>query len=170
MKTVRIAMLWLLAVSMVAGLYAQRPVPDLQDLVGARARDGERLLGERGYKWVHTEKSEESANSFWRDNRDGRCIWVTTTDGRYESIVYSPDLACQRGESETDSDTDQGSGRKDEFPTVCGVAIEGKIHPYRCKAVDIYRGSKKAKTDQVIRGSCVVLVMFPHRSPNALSQ
>lgn len=147
MKSIRVVILWLLAVAVVGGAFAQRPVPELQDLVGARARDGEREMEERGYKWVHTEKLEDSAEGFWRDNRDGRCIFVTTREGRYEAIVYTPNLACERGESDSASESEESSAGHDEFATVCGVAFEGKIHPYKCKAVDIYKGSKKAKTE-----------------------
>ena len=148
----RVVFASMMALLVAATLFAQEPVPHLQDLVGARGGDGERLMGERGYTWVRTDKSGGDAYSYWRDNRSGRCVSVRTSQGRYAAIVRTPDSECQ---------TEQGgsaesSGRRDEFPTVCGVAFEGKVHPYRCKAVDIYEGDEKIKTelhfpDQVIR-------------------
>lgn len=144
MKMARVTVLWLLGTSVVTGLFAQKPVSHLQDLVGAKGRDGERQMEERGYTWVHTEKSEDSAYSYWRDNRDGRCVSIETKDGRYAEIVYMPELACQRGES---SETEEEYDRQDEFETVCGVALEGKIHRQRCRVIDYYRGEKKWRTD-----------------------
>ena len=148
----RVVFASMMMVLLVSALFAQQPVPHLQDLVGARGGDGERLMGERGYTWVRTDKSGGDAYSYWRDNRSGRCVSGRRSQGRYAAVVDSPDSDCRgvRGGSAG------GSERRDEFPTVCGVAFEGKVHPYRCKAVDIYEGGKKIKTevhfpDQVIR-------------------
>lgn len=148
----RVVFASMMMVLLVTALAAQQPVPHLQDLVGARGGDGERLMGERGYTWVRTDKSGGDAYSYWRDNRSGRCVSVRTSEGRYAAIVHSPDSDCQKEQGSSAG----SSERRDEFPTVCGVAFEGKVHPYRCKAVDIYEGDKKTKTevhfpDQVIR-------------------
>ena len=151
MRTTRVALTWIFTVLVVSTLFAQERVPNLQDLVGARGGDGERLMGERGYTWVRTDKSDDAAYGYWRDNRSGRCVSVRTSEGRYASIVYTPKADCQGGHGGS-----AGSGeRRDEFPTVCGVAVGGKIHANRCKVVDIYEGDKKTKTevhfpDQVI--------------------
>ncbi len=144
MRAARVVSTWIFGLMIVTGgLFAQESVPHLQDLVGARGGDGERLMGERGYTWVRTDKSGGDAYSYWRDNRSGRCVSVRTSDGRYASIVYTPDFDCRNGQ-----DASAGSDeRQDEFATVCGVAFEGKIHRHRCKVVDFYQGDKKTKTE-----------------------
>ncbi len=42
---------------------AQDPAPSVQDLVGARGSSGEMELERRGYQFVKTEKSSDSAYS-----------------------------------------------------------------------------------------------------------
>ena len=148
----RIACMLIVGMWVVTGLFAQETVPHLQDLVGARGGDGERIMGERGYTWVRTDKSGGNAYSYWRDTREGRCVSVRTTEGRYASIVYTPESDCQQ----VLGNSAETAERKDEFATVCGVAFGGKINSYRCKVVDFYDGDKKIKTevrfpDQVMR-------------------
>jgi len=133
---------------------AQEPATGLQDLVGAKGRDGEYQLQQRGYTFIRTEKSDDSAYSFWQETENGQCVIVRTTDGRYASIVYAPPSDCQGGGST--SQGGEGYDRKDEFQTVCGVIVNGQTYRYKCKAVDFYRGSERFKTalhypDQNIR-------------------
>ncbi len=82
---------------------AQDTPPALEDLVGARASSGERLLEERGYRWVRTVKEGGSAYSFWQEYENGQCITVRTHNGRYASIVYSPAFDCQQKNGTADS-------------------------------------------------------------------
>ena len=70
--------------------------PYTQDLVGARGRDGESSLEQRGFVWVKTEKSDTDSYSFWQHRQSGQCITVRTSDGRYASIVNSPAFDCQK--------------------------------------------------------------------------
>ena len=152
MRTGRVAGMLIVGMLAVTGLFAQEPVPHLQDLVGVKGSSGERSLEERGYTWVRTDKSDGDAYSYWRSNQHGRCVSVRTSQGRYESIIYTPRIDCE----DDQSGSVETSERRDEFATVCGVAFGGKIHPYRCKVVDIYKGDKKFKTevhfpDQVMR-------------------
>ncbi len=70
--------------------------PYTQDLVGAKGRDAEFSLKERGFVWIKTEKSDTDAYSYWRHSQSGQCISVRTTDGRYAAIVETPDYDCQR--------------------------------------------------------------------------
>ena len=138
-----------------AGVSAQDPAPSLQDLVGARGGDGEYQLEQRGYTFLRTEKSGDSAYSYWRENENGQCIVVRTTEGRYASIVFAPAFDCQGGGSDA-SQSGEGYDRKDEFQTVCGVIVNGQTYRYKCKAVDFYRGSENLKTalhypDQTVR-------------------
>jgi hypothetical protein len=86
----------------------------------------------RGYTHVRTEKSDDSAYSFWKDNRSGQCVQVRTTDGRYASIVSTPDFDCS---------DEAGGGQatieaEDKYDTLCGSAVDGKITRYRCQAIE----------------------------------
>ena len=73
----------------------QGSVSSLEDLIGARGRSGEEQMEQRGYTWVRTDKSGGSAYSYWREQRSGQCVSVRTTEGRYASIVYTPDFDCR---------------------------------------------------------------------------
>lgn len=129
-----------IALAATTALYAQHPVPYLQDLIGASGRDGEAQMQHRGYTHVRTEKSDDSAYSFWTDNRSGHCVQVRTTDGRYASIVHTPDTDCGDGDQATIE-------QEDTFETLCGSAVDGKITRYRCKASDrLLSNGKKITT------------------------
>jgi len=124
---------------------AGESVPALQDLVGARGGDGEAAMRSRGYTWVGTDKSGADAYSYWRENENGQCVTVRTSNGRYASIAYATDFDCKHA---------AGAGgaagtaeRRDEFGTVCGVIVSGQTHRYRCTAVDVYSGSNKVRTE-----------------------
>ena len=123
---------------------AGTPVPALQDLVGARGSSGEQALQQRGYTAVGGEKSGSDSYTYWRENENGQCVVVRTSDGRYASIAYATDLDCKQA---------SGSGggaaaaeRRDEFATVCGVITGGQTYRYRCTATDVYSGGQKSKT------------------------
>ena len=70
--------------------------PYVQDLVGARGRDGEGRLQERGFFWIKTEKSDRSSYTYWKHNKSGQCISVRTTDGRYAFLVKTPPFDCEK--------------------------------------------------------------------------
>ncbi len=69
---------------------------DVQDLVGARGRDGEGRLNDRGFDWVTTKKSGGSSYSFWKNRQSGQCISVRTADGRYAAIVNTASSICEK--------------------------------------------------------------------------
>jgi hypothetical protein len=78
---------------------AQDPAPGLQNLVGARGRDGEQVLQQRGYEFRWADNSnDDSVYSYWTNYSTGQCISVRTTDGRYASIVTSPASDCDQGD------------------------------------------------------------------------
>jgi hypothetical protein len=144
MRSLRIAAVCGTLILVAGGVLAQDTVPSLQDLIGARGRDGEYQLQQRGYSFVRTEKSGNDSYSYWRENENGQCVVVRTSEGRYASIVYSPFPGCQVGGS-------AGGGgdtydREDKFDTTCGVIVDGQSHEYHCKAVDFYSGGQKVKT------------------------
>lgn len=144
----------LTAVLIAAPALGQDPAPSLQDLVGVKGAAGESALEERGYTWIRTEKSGGDAYSYWRENENGQCVGVRTSDGRYASIVFVPYSDCKG--TVAAAAKAESSGVKGEFATVCGVIVEGKTYRYRCTATDVRRGSEKIETvlrypDQTIR-------------------
>jgi hypothetical protein len=120
---------------------AQDPVPSLQDLVGVKGASAESALEARGYTWIRTEKSGSDAYSYYRENENGQCVVVRTSDGRYASIVFAPEFDCAQGAAQAP----QG-GPGDGFETVCGVIVGGETYRYKCKAVDHYDGDRKVNT------------------------
>lgn len=142
MRSIRTIAVFAVALVAATSLHAQDPVKHLQDLKGALGRDGEYQLQQRGYTHVRTEKSDDSAFSFWTDNRYGYCVQVTTTDGRYASIVYSPAADCE----ESDSDGQATAEREETFDTLCGSAVDGKITRYRCEVTDYFLANGRKRT------------------------
>lgn len=134
-----------MAMTMAAGTAsAQQPATGLQDLVGAKGRDGEYQLQQRGYEHIRTEKSGDSAYSYWQETENGQCVTVRTTDGRYASIVYAPMSDCQGGGASSHGGGD--SDRQDKFESVCGVIVDGQNYRYRCRVVNFYQGGQIVKT------------------------
>jgi hypothetical protein len=130
-----------MAVFVAGNVCAQDPVPSLGDLVGARGSSGEQALKDRGYTWVRTSKSGNDSYTYWRESKNGQCIAVRTTDGRYASIVSAPASDCLAGAAQAP----QGETGKG-FETVCGVFIGRKDHRYRCTVEDNYQDGRKTST------------------------
>ena len=129
----------LLAFAYVPRINAQTPVPNLQDLVDVRGSSGEAELENRGYEFLRTEKSEDSAYSYWIESETGKCVTVRTENGRYQSLVYTPSFDC-------DTTASTSELRTETFETVCGVIVDGTSYSYLCKASDQYNGDNKFKT------------------------
>ncbi|EDX85337.1 hypothetical protein S7335_3036 [Synechococcus sp. PCC 7335] len=89
-----------------ASVYAQDPAPGLQNLVGARGRDGEMSLQNQGYEFRWADNSSgEAVYSYWTNYQTGQCISVRTEEGRYASIVTSPAFDCDQGDPAHVEDT-----------------------------------------------------------------
>jgi hypothetical protein len=142
MRIKELAVLGALVMSAAGLVFAQEPVPGLQDLVGAKGAGGEQTLQGRGYTWVRTEKSDDAAYGYWRGNENGRCIVVRTSEGRYASIVYAPDSDCKAGQTAPAA----GHVGPNAFDTVCGVIVDGKTYRYKCKVEDVYAGANKTRS------------------------
>ena len=114
-------------------LPAQQEVRSLSDLVGARGRDGEYQLEQRGYQFAGAEQSADSSITYWREPRSNRCVAVRTTDGRYAAIVYTQDSACQKAaEPAKAAVPPPAAPGEDSWETVCGVETGGQTYRYRC--------------------------------------
>ncbi len=183
MKTVKYVGFCVAALLAAGSLLAQDTVPSLQDLIGARGRDGQYQLERRGYTFIKAEPQADSVYSYWQEQENGQCVVVRTTDGRYASIAYAMASSCQGGGSQAAPHYEENYDRKDEFETVCGVMVDGEDYSYKCKAMDFYSGSKKIRTalhypDQVIRltwksGNQVVLHfegMTPQHAASSTSE
>jgi hypothetical protein len=119
--------------------------PALADLVGARASSGEAELNKRGYTWQGVEKQGSDSYSYWRENENGQCVVVRTSDGRYASIANAMDLSCNKAAAA--SGGGGSAERQDPFDTVCGVMVDGKDYAYRCGVTDFYSGGQKVRTE-----------------------
>jgi uncharacterized beta-barrel protein YwiB (DUF1934 family) len=98
-------------------------------------------LESRGYTWIRTSKSGNDSYSYWRENKNGQCIVVRTTDGRCASIVSAPASDCQAGVAQAP----QGETGKG-FATVCGMFIGRKDNRYQCTVEDQYQDGRKTST------------------------
>jgi len=75
---------------------AQETPYNVQDLIGSKASSGESQLRSRGYSFVKTSTGEDRKWSNWWSNNSRTCITVATVDGRFDSIVNSTPLDCNR--------------------------------------------------------------------------
>ena len=101
------------------GLVAQETVSKLQDLIGARGAATDQL-GERGFTYVRTEKSEDSSYTYWTETNTNRCVIARVSGGKIASIVYAPSSDCDSAAASPNA----GDG----FATVCGVIVDGKTY------------------------------------------
>jgi len=88
------------AAVMAAGLSSAamaQTAPDVADLIGARGAGGETQLLARGYEQRQSNIVGDQRFTFWRNNRTGRCISVSTMDGRYAAITAVPPENCEVG-------------------------------------------------------------------------
>ena len=122
-----------LAMAIALNAHAQNagdPVRDVQDLVGARGRDGEAQLQRRGYEYRWAEQSVDDVYSYWTQSRTGQCITVRTANGRYVSLVYNGGTAdCDRGDprnAQASAPSDAPSALRDMVGARAGQA-EGEV-------------------------------------------
>ena len=81
---------------------------DVEDLVGARAAGGETQLLSRGYEQRQSNDVRDQRFTFWWNKRTGRCISVSTMEGRYAAIIGVPAGNCSEG-SQGDDRNDHGA-------------------------------------------------------------
>jgi len=70
--------------------------PYVRDLIGARGRDGGKMLKERGYVWIKTEKLDASSYTYWKYEDSGQCLSVETTNGRYVALKKISFFECKK--------------------------------------------------------------------------
>lgn len=70
------------------------PVPELKDLMGVRASQGEQKIADRGYKYLRTENTNSASFMFWREIKTGFCVLTRIEDGRYTAISFGRPSDC----------------------------------------------------------------------------
>jgi hypothetical protein len=85
----------LLLASVFPAAASAQSAPDVADLVGARAAGGETQLLARGYESRFSNVVGDQRYTFWWNARTGRCISVSTVDGRYGALIAVPAENCR---------------------------------------------------------------------------
>jgi len=98
--------LLLFTTALPAPAFAQ-PAADVADLAGARAAGGETQLLARGYVSRRSTTVGEQRYSFWWNQRLGRCLSVSTVDGRYGALISVPTENCDNGPARDAYPTEQ---------------------------------------------------------------
>lgn len=93
---------------------AAQSAPDVADLAGARAAGGETQLLARGYESRRSTVVGEQRYTFWFNARTGRCLSVSTVDGRYGALISVPPENCDAGAVDSSSTPDHAYDRRDE--------------------------------------------------------
>ena len=96
MRSIRVAILAAASACPLPAL--AQSAPDVADLVGARAAGGETQLLARGYEAQRSNVVGEQRYSFWWNARTGRCLSVSTVDGRYGALIAVPAENCDDGD------------------------------------------------------------------------
>lgn len=78
---------------------AQAQSTGLDDMVGARAGQGERELRRRGYRNVGSERGDDRSYTFWWNAERRQCVTIATMDGRFSSITPTPAPDCGQSAS-----------------------------------------------------------------------
>ncbi len=108
---------------------------------GADGASGEAALKERGYTRVRTEKSGGDASSYYRENENGQCVTVRTSDGRCASIVFAPVSDWEKQAAQA-----LGARPGEGLETVCGVVGGGETYSYSGKVEDHSEGDRKTRS------------------------
>lgn len=88
-------------------------VPDLADLVGARAAGAETQMEARGYTASLGSTVRDMKFTFWWNARKRSCVSVSTMDGRYASIQPVPPGNCDAGSAAGQAYQDAAPQRDD---------------------------------------------------------
>ena len=94
---------------------AQNTPYDLRDMVYARAGQAEAELERRGYAYMGGETGSDRKWSYWWSAERRQCVSIATVDGKFASIVSTPEADCRRsgGNRPGRPDWDNRPGRPD---------------------------------------------------------
>ncbi|WP_447727020.1 hypothetical protein [Sphingomonas koreensis] len=79
-----------------AAAAAQDTPYDLRDMVYARAGQAEAELQRRGYAYMGGEAGGDRKWSYWWSADRRQCVSIATVDGKFASIVSTPEADCRR--------------------------------------------------------------------------
>ena len=68
----------------------------LEDMVGARAGQGEMELQRRGYVNIRGEQGDDRAYTYWWNADRRQCVSIATMEGRYNSIQPTTSPDCRK--------------------------------------------------------------------------
>jgi len=119
-------------------LFAQEPVKDIQDLVGAKGGQAEMVLENRGYTFVGLGAGSRSDHMYWRQPKTSRCVAIRTSDGRYRAIFYATSADCDKAAANKPT---APAPSKTGFATVCGVTQDAKKYRFRCTVEGVTTGA-----------------------------
>ncbi|HSF19529.1 MAG TPA: hypothetical protein VLK65_28660 [Vicinamibacteria bacterium] len=119
---------------------------ELKSLIGERGSAGEMGLKEAGYEFRNGSNTDTSSITHWR-GKNGACVEITTTDGKYASITTVDAARCADGTSAV-----AASGKPGAMRTVCGVIVDSKPHRYLCEVEENRQGTTVLRMpDTVLR-------------------
>lgn len=102
-----------IALFLPCGPLLAQSVPDLADLVGARAAGAETQMEARGYRESGGSTVRDMKFTFWWNDRRRACVSVSTVEGRYASIQSVPPGNCDDGSAAAMGAQGQGGGSDD---------------------------------------------------------
>ncbi len=102
-------------------------VPDLGDLVGARAAGAETQMEARGYRAAGGSTVRDMKFTFWWNERKRTCVSVSTVEGRYASIQAVPAGNCDTGGGSQPAD--QAGARADDGSSLVLVCYGAGTRP-----------------------------------------
>lgn len=68
----------------------------VKDLVGARASSVDRVMNEKGFVHIKSDKSREGINSFWWKNSKNKCVLVRVVDGKVAAVTNTVARDCNK--------------------------------------------------------------------------
>lgn len=108
---------------------------ELQKLIGVGGSAGEAALKDAGYEFRNGSKSDAGSITRWR-SKDGACVAVTTSDGKYASIQSVDASQCLE-----DGNAVAASAKPGSMRTICGVIVGGKTTRYVCEVEENRQGT-----------------------------
>lgn len=116
MKTLKKLMILLICFVITNQMFSQN---DLKDLVDEKATYTESELINRGYNFVQSEISGERIYSYWWSSKRGKCVIISTQDGRTASVAEALATSCYQeernnyNESEANRNSNHNGGNND---------------------------------------------------------
>lgn len=141
LRATRGAIIAAICMAVVAAAAAQGRVPELQDILGFKDRDGEGEMVQRGYVY----SGDEREFKYWRRTADGRCVRALVRDGRYRSVEHAAQPECDRVEARVASGGARPAPPVNPSPggfvTLCGWRADRETHRYRCRVDGVEPGA-----------------------------